>query len=193
MNKNKLKLNDENKNELLVIGDRIRLSLVRKGLSWVTSQTSAKYLGVHLDETLSMNEQISSLCRSFYFHLRKIGSIRSYLSDSCTAELASSLNSSRLDYCNSTLSSLPFSPLKRLQKIQINPARLILHSYYSPSEAASLAPYWSPHPLQKLLHLLSGTLGILLLPVFHNCFKSINPPELFGLATKNSRKFPKPT
>ena len=72
-----LKLNNE-KNRASAIGDRIRLSLVRKerlpvGSSSVPFKTSAKYLGVHLDVTLSMNEQISSLCRSSYFHLRKIG------------------------------------------------------------------------------------------------------------------------
>ena len=80
MNKDKFKLHDE-KAELLVRGDCTRLSLVRKelqtfGSSSVPFQTSAKYLGLHLDETLSINEQIHSLCRSYFFHLRKIGSIR---------------------------------------------------------------------------------------------------------------------
>ena len=33
------------------------------GPNAVPFQTSAKYLGVHLDETLSMNEQVTPLCR----------------------------------------------------------------------------------------------------------------------------------
>ena len=37
----------------------------------------------------------------------------------------------------------------------------------------------------ELLHLFSGTLRILSLPTFPNCFKPVNPPELFGPATKN--------
>ena len=96
------------------------------GPNAVPFQTSAKYLGVHLDETLSMKEQVTSLCCSSYFHLRKIASIRPYLSDESTAQLVSSLILSRLDYCNSTLSGLPPSSLNRLQKVQNNAARLVL-------------------------------------------------------------------
>ena len=109
MNKNKL---SEEKTELLVVGDRTHLCQVKKepltfGPNAVPFQTSAKYLGVHLDETLSMKKLVTSLCRSSYFHLRKIASIRPYLSDESTAQLVSSLILSRLDYCNSTLSGLP--------------------------------------------------------------------------------------
>ena len=38
-----------------------------------------------------MNEQISSQCRSSYFHIRKTGSIRPYPSDASIAKLVSSL------------------------------------------------------------------------------------------------------
>ena len=79
MNKNKLKLNEE-KTELLIVGNRTRLRQVKKepltfDPNAVPFQTSAKYLGVILDETLSMKEQVTSLCRSSYFHLRKTASI----------------------------------------------------------------------------------------------------------------------
>ena len=60
MNKNKL---NEEKTDLLVVGDRTRLRQVKKepltfGPNALPFQTSAKYLGVHLDETLSMKEQV---------------------------------------------------------------------------------------------------------------------------------------
>ena len=60
MNKNKLKLNEE-KTELLVLENRTRLCQVKKepltfGPNAFPFQTSAKYLGVHLDETLSTKE-----------------------------------------------------------------------------------------------------------------------------------------
>ena len=67
---------------------------------------------------MSMDLQTSTLCRSTHFHLRKIASIRPYLSISSTAQLVSSLILSRLDYCNSTFSGLPSSSLNRLQKVQ---------------------------------------------------------------------------
>ena len=120
MKKNKL---NEEKTELLVVGDRTRLCQVKNepltfSPNAVPFQTSAKYLGVHLDETLSMKEQATSLCRSSYFHLHKIASIRPYLSDESTAQSVSSLILSRLDYFNSTLSGLPSSSLNRQTKIR---------------------------------------------------------------------------
>ena len=135
MKKKEKNLNEE-KIELLVVGDRTHLCQVKKepltfGPNAVPFQTSAKYLGVHLDETLSMKEQATSLCRSSYFHLHKIASIRPYLSDESTAQLVSSLILSRLDYCNSTLSGLPSCSLNWLQKVQNNAARLVLHKQKS--------------------------------------------------------------
>ena len=125
MNKNKL---NEEKTELLVVGYHTHLCQVKKelltfGPNAVPFQTPAKYLGVHLDEILSMKEQVTSLCRSSYFHLCKIASIRPYLSDESTAQLVSSLILSRLDYCNSTLSGLPSCSLNLLQKFQNNVAK----------------------------------------------------------------------
>ena len=76
----------------LAIGDQMPLGLVREkkqltfGSSSVPFQTSAKYLGAYLDETLSMNK-ISSLRRLSYFHLRKVSSIRPYLSNASTVKL----------------------------------------------------------------------------------------------------------
>lgn len=130
MNRNRLKLN-EDKTELLATADRSRLNEVKKeplvlGSNPVTFKSSVKYLGVVLDETLSMDAQISSLCRNCHFHLRKIAAIRPYLSQASTAQLVSSMVLSRLDYCNSILAGLPSSSLSRLQKVQNCAARLVL-------------------------------------------------------------------
>ena len=158
MKKNKLQLTEE-KTELLVVGDRTRLYQVKNepltfSPNAVPFQTSAKYLGVHLDETLSMKKRVTSLCCSSYFHLRKIASIRPYLSDESTAQLVSSLILSRLDYCNSTLSDLPSSSLNRLQKVQNNAARLVLHKRKSDHvipllKKTTLASCRGPYPLQN--------------------------------------------
>ena len=47
-------------------------------------QESVKYLGVRLDQTLSMSSHISDVCRSSFLSLRRIGCIRPYLSDRAT-------------------------------------------------------------------------------------------------------------
>ena len=72
-----------------------------------------------------MEELVTSLCRSSYFHLRKIASIRPYLSDASTAQLVSFPILSRLDCCSSALTGLPTSSQIQLQTVQNNAARLV--------------------------------------------------------------------
>ena len=77
-------------------------------------KSSVRNLGVHLDQTLSMQQHISSVCRAAYLELRRIASVRTYLTQSATAQLVSSAITSRLDYCNSSLSGLPLQQILRL-------------------------------------------------------------------------------
>ena len=69
------------------------------GGSCILFQTTVTYLGVHLDQTLSMKQHISSLCRTTFLALRSITSIRPFLSNSSTEKLVASMITSRLDYC----------------------------------------------------------------------------------------------
>ena len=107
---NKLKLNAD-KTEVMPVGSSSRLSLIDceradvDGNS-IAFKTSVKYLGVHLDQTLSMQQQISSLCRSAFLELCRIASIRPFLTQNGTAKLVVSMVISRLDYCNFILASL---------------------------------------------------------------------------------------
>ena len=71
-----------------------------------------------LDNTLSIEQHISHLCRSAYLALRQISSIRRYPTEKKKL--------SRLDYCNATLEGLPVTHIARLQRIQNNAARLVL-------------------------------------------------------------------
>ena len=56
-----------------------------------------KTLGVFLDNTLSMEQHISHLCRSAYLAMRQIASIRRYLTVKSTVRLVCSFVLSRLD------------------------------------------------------------------------------------------------
>ena len=87
---------------------------------------SVKYLEVHLDHTMSPQQQISSICRSTLLELRKIASILSVLSRKSSASLVSSMTTSRLDYCNSILEGLPVKQIARLQKVQNCAAKLVM-------------------------------------------------------------------
>ena len=61
---------------------------------------SARNYGVMFDKTLSMKVQVGTVCQGAYVELRRIGSIRQYLSIDATKTLETYLVLSRLDYCN---------------------------------------------------------------------------------------------
>ena len=77
---------------------------------------------------MSMKQQISAVCKSLYFQMRKISSIRDYLTEEVTQKLVTSLILSKLDYCNALLAGLPQKTLHPLQLAQNNAARLIFRS-----------------------------------------------------------------
>ena len=124
MQSNKLKLNTE-KTEMMLVGSSMRISSVGCesadiGGSCIPFQTTVTYLGVHLDQTLSMKQHISSLCRTTFLALRR------FASNSSTEKLVASMITSRLDYCNATFAGVADEQIARIQKIQSKAARLIL-------------------------------------------------------------------
>ena len=130
MNRNKLKLNTD-KTEIMLVGARSRLSSVDcqsacfNGTT-VAFQACVKYLGVKIDQSLTMHDQISSVCRAAFLELRRIASIRQYLSQDSATRLVNVLIASRLDYCNSILAGLPAEQISRLQRVQNSAARLVM-------------------------------------------------------------------
>ena len=67
-------------------------------------------------------------------HIRKINSIRQYLSEQATLTLINSTVLIRLDYCNSVYVGLPQASLHKLQLAQNTAARV-----------ASRTPRYQPH------------------------------------------------
>ena len=84
------------------------------------------HLVVPIDNTLSMQLFNRKTCQSCFFHLRRIGLIRKFLTTDAAAKLVTSLVLSRLDYCNALLSGLPASSIQSLQRVQNSAARLVL-------------------------------------------------------------------
>ena len=130
MDSNELMLNTD-KTEVMIVGAACRVKQVASNSitilnSDIKIQESVKYLGVRLDQTLSMSSLISDACRSSFLSLRRIGCIRPYLSDRATSCLVNSIVTSRLDFCNSSLTGLTADELNRFQRIQNCAARLIM-------------------------------------------------------------------
>ena len=85
---------------------------------------------------MSVKQHISSLCRTTFLALRRIASIRPFLSNSFTEKLVASMITSRLDYCNTTFAGVADEQIARIQKIQNKAAQLILkkakHDHVTP-------------------------------------------------------------
>ena len=77
---------------------------------------SVRSLGVVLDQTLSFKQHVLSICRVAYLELRRISTIRQYLSVDATKTLICAFVLSRFDYCNSLLAGIPKYQLDRLIK-----------------------------------------------------------------------------
>ena len=134
MTLNKLQLNDNKTEAMIVFSDRKSRSLslsfpdfITVGCASVPLSDSVKNLGVILDCHLTMKTQVSNLVRSANFELRRISSIRHLLSTDATKTLlVSAFVLSCLDYCDSLLFRCPQYLLNKLQKVQNNAARLVL-------------------------------------------------------------------
>ena len=82
-------------------------------------------LGVTLDQNLSFQQHVSRTCQICYFELRRINSIRHYMSQDALKTLISAFVLSRIDYCNPLLAGCPKQLIHKLQKVHNNAARLI--------------------------------------------------------------------
>ena len=128
MTTNKLKLNRD-KSELLVISSKFRprppLDSISVNDHSVLPSDFARNLGVAFDNTLSFEKQVNLICKSCFYHIRRIAKIREYLSDDSTATLIHAFISCRLDYGNALLYGLPKHLIQKLQSVQNCAARLI--------------------------------------------------------------------
>ena len=77
---------------------------------------------------MSTLPNVNSVCKSAFYHLRNISSIRKLLSTKTTETLVHAVVSSKLDHCNSLLYSVPKYVIKKLQSVQNAAARLITSS-----------------------------------------------------------------
>ena len=126
-----LKLNME-KTEIIVFGSRhflsaLNISTVRTndGVLLPVSRT-AKMLGFHLDNGLSLDMQVSHVCSSVNIALKNIWSIRKSLDQATAETMVHSLITNKLDQCNALYVGCTRSNLAKLQFLQNSALRLVL-------------------------------------------------------------------
>jgi len=128
MKANHLKLND-NKTELQIPAQhasKIQDNTMQVGDSTVIATQLACDLGVLLDQSLTLGNHVQAVCKSAYYHLRMISSIRKCLDLKTTEKLIHAFVTSRLDCGNAVLAGLPKRLITKLQTVQNSAARVIL-------------------------------------------------------------------
>jgi len=90
-----LKLNDDKTEVVYIASPYFQKSMPSESLqigdTAVSQARIARNIGVIFDETMSMKDHISSICKTSHFHLRNIGAIRKYLTQDACATLVHSL------------------------------------------------------------------------------------------------------
>ena len=132
MSSNKLKLNGDKTEPMILSSQRMSTSMPDS----LTVGTS-RYFKCHVFSVCQNSRcdtryasdhknQVINLVRSANFELRRINSIRHYLSVEATQKLVFAFVISRLDLCKTVLYGWPQYLINRLQKVQNNAAHLIL-------------------------------------------------------------------
>lgn len=142
----------------------------------VLASPKASNIGVLLDESLGIAPQVTVICKSAFYHLRKINLIRKYLTFDAVQLLVHALVTSKLDYCNSLLYGLPKYVIKQLQCVQNAAAHVVTASPKFSHITPVLANlHWLPIELRiefKILTVTFKTLHGLASPYIEDLLKS---------------------
>jgi len=161
------------------------------GVTVATSNTITT-LGVELDNRLSFTPHIKSLSKSCNFHIRALRHIRPTLTDDMAKAIATSLVSSKLDYCNSLLYGCSKSNIDKLQRVQNSLARVVTACHSAPAHELLYNLHWLP--IKHRIDFKIATLTFKLLAhhqpsYLSNIISFYNPPRtlrsssLYQLAT----------
>ena len=176
---NMLKLNDS-KTELMLVTSKRSKHLhnlpnsITIGNSQIPFKQSVKNLGFTLDCHLTMNAHVSNIARTCYFELRRLASIRRFLTSTATATLVSAFVLSRIDYCNSLLFGSTHDVTSHLQRIQNFAARVILRLPKSSSITIHLKSLHWHHHMSLTCCIKSHCTPATLAPAHTPCLFSID-------------------
>ncbi len=126
---NRLKLNDD-KTEAMFLGTKSKLNQVKSaginvGDSKIEPANSVKNLGIIFDKNLNMDEQVKSMCKAGFYHVKNLWRIRKFLDQMHANIAAHAFITSKLDYGNALLAGSPKYQVKRLQSVQNAAARVV--------------------------------------------------------------------
>ena len=159
---NRLKLNTD-KTQFIWLGSRqqlqkVRVNAVHLGTDVVNFQTTVGNLGVTIDSQMTMTAHVRRICRTSFYQLRQLRTVRRSLSSEACTTLVHAFVTIRLDYCNSLLAGISNSLLLQLQSVLRIAARLVMrkgkfdpisddirdHPALASNPAESSIQTWSP-------------------------------------------------
>ena len=94
----------------------------------VTLADHVKILGVTLDNRLSMDDHVKTVCKAAFYHIRALRHIRAAITEDMAKTVACALVTARLDYANASLYGMSQHNFNRLQRIQSALARVVVNS-----------------------------------------------------------------
>lgn len=126
---NSLKMNDS-KTEVMLVTPKHLLSKLHCpdleiGAQVIQPSRTARSLGVHFDNQLSMEHHVNTVCRSAYMHLHNLHKIKPYLDNISLERLIHAFITTKLDYGNAVLLGYPQTLLQKLQRVQNSAARML--------------------------------------------------------------------
>ena len=104
---------------------QVSLGPVSVGNSSVSTVSSVRNLGVHINSDVSLSTHVTATVKTCFAVLRRIRSVRRSLTRDALITLIRALVISKVDYCNSVLAGVSGILISRLQSVLIAAARLI--------------------------------------------------------------------
>ena len=155
-------------------------------------KVSVKNIGFTLDCHLNINAHVSNIARTCYFEMRRLASIRRFLTSTATATLVSAFALSRIDYCISLLFASTHDVTFHLQRMQNYATRVILRLPKSSSISTHLKSLlWLPVKVRSTYkiaclcyHCHISTAPSYLADMLHRSHRTLTPahtPCLFSI------------
>ena len=124
-----LKMNDD-KTEFMVISSKqmskkFETPSINVGCSAITPTTTAQNIGAIFDSCFSLDAHVSSICKSAFYQICRLGKVRKFLNQETAEQLTHAFITSRLDINNGLLYGLPSCQLEKLQRVQNTAARIV--------------------------------------------------------------------
>ena len=122
--------NNGKKTEFMISGSaqqlkKLEIDSIEVGGITIKAVDHVRNLGVIFDQHMSMGHQVRKICKTGYFHLRNISSVRNNINKKDTKTLTHAFVTSVLDNGNSLLHGISKKHLNKLQVLQNSAARVV--------------------------------------------------------------------